>query len=84
MILGTRVSVEIILKRLSEGATVQDLIEAWPNLTEDDVRAALAYSADVLAREELLILWACYIVHQHSPDAGRCGWPKSRRNSPRP
>ena len=49
------ISVEIILERLSEGATVQDLVEAWPNLTEDDVRAALAYSADVLAHEEMLL-----------------------------
>ena len=55
MIRGTRISVEIILERLSEGATVQDLVEAWPNLTEDDVRAARAYSADVLAHEGMLV-----------------------------
>ena len=55
MIRGTRISVEIILERMSEGATVQNLVDAWPNLTENDVRAALAYSADVLAHEEMLV-----------------------------
>ena len=55
VIRGTRISVEIILERMSEGATVQNLVDAWPNLTENDVRAALAYSADVLAHEEMLV-----------------------------
>ena len=55
VIRGTRLSVEIILERMSEGATVQDLVEAWPNLTEEDVRAALAFSADVFAHEEMLL-----------------------------
>jgi uncharacterized protein (DUF433 family) len=45
VIRGTRISVELILQRLSEGLTVADLIEAWPNLTTEDIQAALAYSA---------------------------------------
>ncbi len=51
---GTRITVELIIKRMSEGATVNDLITGYPNLTEKDVRAALAYSADVISREALI------------------------------
>jgi len=55
VIRGTRISVEIILQRLSEGASVEALVEAWPHLTRDDIQAALAYSAGVIANEEMLV-----------------------------
>ena len=51
---GTRITVELILRRLSEGATEQDILTAYPHLTAEDVRAAAAYAADVVAREELV------------------------------
>ena len=51
---GTRIPVELIIKKLSEGITIADLLEGYPKLTEADIRAALAYSADVISREELL------------------------------
>ena len=51
---GTRVTVEMLLRKLSEGATVEDLIDAYPRLTSDDVRAALAYAAEALAHETIL------------------------------
>ncbi len=53
VIRGTRIPVELILRKLSEGATEQDLLDAYPNLTLEDIRAALAYAADLLANEEL-------------------------------
>lgn len=52
VIRGTRVTVELVLRKLSEGATEADLLEAYPNLTTDDIHAALAYAADSLAHEE--------------------------------
>jgi len=55
VIRGTRISVELVLSRLSEGASVQTLLEAWPNLSAADIQAALAYSAAVIAHEELLV-----------------------------
>lgn len=55
VIKGTRISVELVLSRLAEGATVQALLEAWPNLTMDDIKAAFAYSAAVIGHEELLV-----------------------------
>ncbi|MBC8042662.1 MAG: DUF433 domain-containing protein [Rhizobacter sp.] len=45
VIKGTRLTVELILRKLSEGATVQSLCDSYPNLTADDVLAALSYSA---------------------------------------
>ena len=45
VIKGTRVPVEIILRKLSEGATETDLLDAYPRLTKQDIQAALAYAA---------------------------------------
>ena len=48
---GTRIPVELLLRNLSEGASIADLLEAYPNLTSEDVLAAIAYAADTLAVE---------------------------------
>ena len=53
VIRGTRVTVELILRKLSEGATEADLLEAYPRLTRQDVHAAMRYAADTLAHEEI-------------------------------
>jgi len=55
VIRGTRIPVELILRKLSEGATESDLLDAYPRLTVEDIRAAEAYAADVLAREEVTV-----------------------------
>jgi uncharacterized protein (DUF433 family) len=47
--------VELILRKLAEGATVQDLLEAYPHLVADDVHAAIRYAADTLANEDVLV-----------------------------
>jgi uncharacterized protein (DUF433 family) len=52
VIRGTRIPVELVLRKLGEGATVKDLLDAHPNLKEDDIRAAMIYAADALAHEE--------------------------------
>lgn len=54
VIRGTRIPVEIILRKLSEGATEADLLDAYPRITRDDIRAALAYAASTLAHETIL------------------------------
>jgi uncharacterized protein (DUF433 family) len=58
VIRGTRIPVELLLRKLSEGATEPELLDAYPRLTPEDVRAALAYAADTLAHEETLVLHA--------------------------
>jgi len=52
VIRGTRIPVELILRKLGEGAKEKDLFDAYPNLTGDDIRAAITYAADTLAHEE--------------------------------
>lgn len=54
VIKGTRITVDTILKKLSEGMTIPDLLEAFPHLTKEDILAALSYSADVVAQEEMI------------------------------
>jgi uncharacterized protein (DUF433 family) len=46
VIKGTRITVELILRKLSEGAREKDLLDAYPRLTRDDIRAAIRYAAD--------------------------------------
>jgi len=55
VIRGTRIPVELILRKLSEGATEADLLDAYPRLTVEDIRAALAYAADALAHEVIIL-----------------------------
>ena len=54
VIRGTRIPVELILRKLAEGANEKDLLDAYPRLTRDDIRAAIAYAADSVAHEETL------------------------------
>ena len=56
VIRGTRLTVEPILRRLSEGAGEEDLMEAYPRLTREDIQGAIRYAADTLAHEETIIL----------------------------
>ncbi len=43
IIRGTRITVELILRKLGEGASHPELLEAYPNLTESDVQAAIFF-----------------------------------------
>jgi uncharacterized protein (DUF433 family) len=47
VIRGTRITVELILKKLSEGASDSELLEAYPKLTRKDIQAAIRYAADI-------------------------------------
>ena len=51
---GTRVPVEIVLRKLGAGMTVEAVIADHPRLTRDDILAAQAFAADYLANEELV------------------------------
>ena len=56
VIRGTRIPVEVILRKLSEGATEADLLDAFPRLCRDDIQAAIRYAADALAHEQVVFL----------------------------
>ncbi len=55
VIRGTRVTVELILRKLGEGATHRELLEAYPNLTQIDLQAAITFAADTLAHDETVL-----------------------------
>jgi len=42
---GTRITVELILRKLAEGETESELLEDYPHLGVEDIRAAIAYSS---------------------------------------
>ena len=48
-----RISVEFILSLLSQGATTEELLEDYPGLEREDVRACVAYAHAVIARDTL-------------------------------
>jgi uncharacterized protein (DUF433 family) len=51
VIRGTRITVEIILRRIADGFSVEDIIEDYPNVTRQDVLDAVTYAADLIARQ---------------------------------
>jgi uncharacterized protein (DUF433 family) len=49
---GTRIYVAVILDALAEGLSADEVLEHFPSLTKEDIRAAIAYAAE-LARENI-------------------------------
>jgi uncharacterized protein (DUF433 family) len=56
VIRGTRIPVELILRKLSEGASEADLLDGYPSLKREDIQAAMRYAADTLAHEEVVFI----------------------------
>ena len=48
VVVGTRITVELILEKLAAGETVEQVLDAHPRLTKDGVLAALAFAAEAL------------------------------------
>ena len=44
---GTRIWVSLILDFLANGMTIKEILEEYPHLTEEDIRAAIAYGAEM-------------------------------------
>jgi uncharacterized protein (DUF433 family) len=55
VIRGTRVTVDLLLRQLSESATEAEILDAYPQITVDDIRAALAYAADAVSHEVIVL-----------------------------
>ena len=51
---GTRIPVATIIGSLADGLTAVQIQESFPQLTVEDIRAALAYAAEVMHRDVLL------------------------------
>jgi uncharacterized protein (DUF433 family) len=54
VIKNTRIAVELILERLGDGMTIEEILEATPNIKKEDILACISYSSDVIAKESLL------------------------------
>lgn len=52
---GTRIMVSIILDNLAAGVSNEEILKSYPSLTIDDIKAAIAYAAE-LARERLVVI----------------------------
>jgi uncharacterized protein (DUF433 family) len=47
-IIGTRIWISLIVDNLADGATEDEIQKAYPALTKDDIKAALAYAAEMV------------------------------------
>jgi uncharacterized protein (DUF433 family) len=54
VIRGMRISVEMVLELLAKGATQQEILEDFPELVADDLRAALLYAHHLVAGDTVL------------------------------
>ena len=54
VIVGTRITVEHILRCLAAGDSTEHILRNYPHLSALDIRAAQAYAADYLAHESIL------------------------------
>ncbi len=54
VIKGTRITVELILKKISEGASISEILKLYPNLNSAQIQACMEYAADVIGNEEIL------------------------------
>ncbi len=50
---GTRISVELILNMLAGGMSIKDILEEYPQLSEEDIRSCLFYSAELAGEREI-------------------------------
>jgi len=48
VIAGTRITVELILEKLADGETIEQILDAHPRLTREAIQAALAFAAESL------------------------------------
>jgi uncharacterized protein (DUF433 family) len=56
VIRGTRVPVELIVKMLAQGIAEEEILQEYPRLEPEDIKAALAYASAILSNEEVVPL----------------------------
>jgi uncharacterized protein (DUF433 family) len=50
---GTRISVELVVELLAAGCSHAQILASYPHLTEEDIRACLAYASELLREEKV-------------------------------
>lgn len=53
---GTRISVELLLDRFADGWSYDDILEAYPHLTREQIRAAVAFAAELFKEERFVAI----------------------------
>lgn len=53
---GTRIMVSVVLDNLADGLSPEEIVKDYPPLTLEDIRAAIAYAANLTREEEMLPL----------------------------
>jgi uncharacterized protein (DUF433 family) len=53
---GTRISVELIVDLLADGWTTEQILDSYPTISAEDIRACLAYAGQLLREERVLPL----------------------------
>ena len=56
VIAGTRITVELVLRKLGAGESIDQLLESHPRLTKEAILAALEFAADALGAETVVPL----------------------------
>lgn len=56
IIKGTRISVELILDRVADGWSTDDILAAYPHITREDVLAALSFAAELFREEKFVAI----------------------------
>jgi len=51
---GTRVPLSVIVGSVADGDTPQQIIDAWPQLTGDDIKAALKFAAEAVNNSDFV------------------------------
>lgn len=54
VIKGTRITVEIILRKLSQNISVEEILKDYPKLSKEDIQAAIAYAAKAISTDEFI------------------------------
>ena len=50
-IIGTRISVELILERLGDGWTTEQLLESYPRISADAIKACMLFAVESIKRK---------------------------------
>lgn len=56
LVKGTRLSVELILGRLADGWTQEEILRAYPGLTTQALQAVFAFASEVMREEQFIAL----------------------------
>ncbi|HYV90369.1 MAG TPA: DUF433 domain-containing protein [Chitinophagales bacterium] len=54
VIKGTRITVELILRKVADGFSFEEILQMYSHLTKEDLLAAVEYAAEVISKEEMI------------------------------